>query len=88
MEHNGHGDLHNHHSRISAQTPEELAALLEYAFHHNSSHIDELQQIAKKFEENGNQAACDKINAAAEEFRKGSLLLKEVTELIKQRKAK
>ena len=80
MSEGAHLSGHGHHSHITAQNKEELAALLEYAIHHNASHIDELLQIAGRFRESGDNTAAGKITAAAEEFAKGNSLLGEAAE--------
>jgi hypothetical protein len=66
---------HGHHHNITAKSPEELMALLEYYVHHNATHTDELIQIAGLFGENGISSVQETILAAAEEFKKGNALL-------------
>jgi hypothetical protein len=71
-----HSD-HAHHHNITAKSQEELMALLEYAVHHNASHIEELIQIAGLFGEKGAPAVQETILAAAQEFKEGNSKLED-----------
>ena len=70
------GEYHVHHD-ITVNNPGELKALLEFNFHHNASHIDELLQIADAFEKTGSPETGKKIIAAARIFANGNALLEE-----------
>ncbi len=75
--------MHQHHT-VSAESTDELKALLEYTVNHNTSHTDELLQIAKKLGECGKAPAGEKVIAALEEYKKGNALLAEALENLKQ----
>ncbi len=71
---------HHHHHTVSADSKEELKALLEYMVSHNSSHAEELSQIARQLKSLGSDTASEKALAALEEYKKGNALLNEALE--------
>ncbi len=86
-----HGEGHSHdHSHDCgghcgscggdcSQTPmEELAALMKYMVSHNTSHANELAQLAQKLKDAGNPAAFEQVMAAVSDFEKGNLRLSAV----------
>ena len=72
-----HGHCHDHGHECHCQhTPmEELAALMKYMVSHNTSHANELAQLAQKLKEAGNNAAFEQVMAAVSDFEKGNMRL-------------
>ena len=72
-----HGHCHEHGHECHCQhTPmEELAALMKYMVSHNTSHANELAQLAQKLKEAGNNAAFEQVMAAVSDFEKGNMRL-------------
>lgn len=67
---------------MTADSLDELNALLEYMVHHNESHADELFQIAGKLSDLGEIESAKKALAALEEYKKGNSLLNEAISLL------
>ena len=76
-DHHEHGHCHEHGHECHCQhTPmEELAALMKYMVSHNTSHANELAQLAQKLKEAGNNAAFEQVMAAVSDFEKGNMRL-------------
>ena len=77
-----HEHEHEHHCAGGCQghchehTPmEELAALMRYMVSHNTSHANELAQLAQKLAEAGNPMAFEQVMAAVSDFEKGNMRL-------------
>ena len=72
-----HGHCHEHGHECHCQhTPmEELAALMKYMVSHNTSHANELAQLAQKLKEAGHNAAFEQVMAAVSDFEKGNMRL-------------
>lgn len=84
-----HGDAHNHSHDCSGQcggcaggcqhTPmEELLALMKYMANHNTSHANELAQLAAQLEKAGSHAAYEQVMAAVSDYEKGNMRLQAV----------
>ena len=56
----------------------ETLALMQYMVKHNAAHARELETLAKKLGELGNQTAMEQVLAAVSEFEKGNLRLSAV----------
>ena len=57
---------------------EELMALMKYMVGHNTSHANELANLAKQLQDLGETAAYDQIMLAVSDFEKGNLRLSTV----------
>ena len=57
---------------------EELMALMKYMVGHNTSHANELENLAKQLQDLGETAAYDQIMLAVSDFEKGNLRLSTV----------
>jgi len=53
----------------------ELRAVMEYMVKHNRSHCAELEALAKKLNENGEQLAYEQVLRAVSDFEKGNMRL-------------
>lgn len=80
----GHEHGHSHCDSDCAScggchTPmEELTALMKYMVGHNTSHANELAQLAKQLDEAGEHAAYEQVMQAVSDFEKGNLRLSTV----------
>ena len=77
-----HEGAHHHHHEIP-ENREQVVALLDYTFKHNTSHADELKKLAEKLKSLGNEAAAEKVSKAEELFCEGNGYLGEALELLK-----
>ena len=57
---------------------EELVALMKYMVGHNTSHANELANLARQLQDLGETAAYDQIMLAVSDFEKGNLRLSTV----------
>ena len=80
-EHDHEHHEHHHHDH-PMENKEQVKALLDYNFKHNTSHADELDKLADKLESLGYAEAAAKVSAARELFSEGNKNLKEALELI------
>ena len=81
-----HGHAHDHSHQCGGDcggcqsgcvhTPmEELLALMKYMVGHNTSHANELAQLAVQFQKAGNAMAYEQVMAAVSDFEKGNMRL-------------
>lgn len=61
----------------------ETLALMDYMVKHNSAHAKELEALAQKLGELGNESAAQQVLAAVSEFEKGNLRLAAVLASLK-----
>ena len=80
--HHNHDHDHEHEHSHDFTPEQELLALVHYMAHHNADHADELEDLAEKINEIGNNEAYNKLTAAIAKFREGTELLEEVMELM------
>ena len=80
-DHDHHDHEHHHHDH-PMENKEQVKALLDYNYKHNTSHADELDKLADKLESLGYAEAAVKVSAAKELFSEGNKNLKEALELI------
>lgn len=57
---------------------EELIALMKYMVGHNTSHANELAQLAKQLDEVGEHTAYEQVMQAVSDFEKGNMRLSTV----------
>lgn len=57
---------------------DELIAMMKYMVGHNTSHANELAQLARQLDEAGNHAAYEQVMQAVADFEKGNLRLSTV----------
>ncbi len=81
-DHHDHHDHEHHHHDHPMENKEQVKALLDYNYKHNTSHADELDKLADKLESLGYAEAAAKVSAAKELFSEGNKNLKEALELI------
>ena len=81
-EHTHEHDHEHHHHDHPMENKEQIKALLDYNFKHNTSHADELTKLSDKLESLGYAEAAAKVSAAKELFSEGNKNLKEALELI------
>lgn len=84
-EHENHDHDHQHehgHSHGTALNQDQVRALLDYNYKHNTSHADELAGLASKLESLGNKDAAAKVAEAKELFSQGNDALKQALELL------
>lgn len=81
-DHHDHHDHEHHHHDHPIENKEQVKALLDYNYKHNTSHADELDKLADKLESLGYAEAAAKVSAAKELFSEGNKNLKEALELI------
>lgn len=62
----------------------ENVALLTYMLQHNEHHAAELDQMAQKLRESGQETAADQIRRAVDEFQKGNLYLSIALAMVKE----
>ncbi|WP_022764743.1 zinc transporter [Butyrivibrio sp. XPD2006] len=80
-EHDHEHHEHHHHDH-PMENKEQVKALLDYNYKHNTSHADELKKLSDKLESLGYAEAAAKVSAAKELFSEGNKNLKEALELI------
>ena len=79
-----HSHDHEHsHEHAAPENKDQVSALLDYMFKHNSSHEDELSKMVAKFNEEGFTAQAQKVLEAKELFSKGNAALKDALEGLK-----
>ena len=69
---------HTHCGGCEHSPKEELMALMKYMVGHNTSHANELANLAKQLQDLGETAAYDQIMLAVSDFEKGNLRLSTV----------
>ena len=74
-EHNCGGDCGGCQSGCVHTPMEELLALMKYMVGHNTSHANELAQLAVQFQKAGNAMAYEQVMAAVSDFEKGNMRL-------------
>ena len=77
-----HGEEHCHDCAACDPRQEPLA-LMEYMIRHNAAHARELEELAKKLGELGDEAASEQVLSAVSEFEKGNLRLSAVLASLK-----
>ncbi len=79
-----HDHEHTHsHEHAAPENKDQVSALLDYMFKHNSSHEDELSKMVAKLNEEGFTAQAQKVMEAKELFSKGNAALKDALEGLK-----
>ena len=79
-----HEHEHTHsHEHAEVENKDQVTALLDYMFKHNSSHEDELEKMVAKLNEEGFTAQAQKVMEAKELFSKGNAALKDALEGLK-----
>lgn len=89
--HHDHGHDHEHchehehdcHECGGCDPMTETLALMQYMINHNAAHARELEGLAKKLGELGNEAAAQQVLAAVSEFEKGNVRLSAVLASLK-----
>ncbi len=76
-----HEGAHNHQHK-TPENKEQVKALLDYTYKHNTSHADELKKLSEKLKSLGNEDAAKKVDEAEEFFAKGNAALKEALDLL------
>lgn len=85
----GHDHSHEHdcaqdcHDCGGCDPMQETLALMQYMINHNAAHARELEGLAKKLGELGNEAASQQVLAAVSEFEKGNVRLSAVLASLK-----
>jgi hypothetical protein len=74
---------HDHHHHPAPENKDQVKALLDYMFKHNSSHEDELEKMIAKLNEQGYDVQSQKVAEAKELFAKGNAALREALEGLK-----
>ena len=64
------------------ENKEQIKALLDYNFKHNTSHADELTKLSEKLESLGYTEAAAKVSEAEKLFSEGNANLKAALDLI------
>lgn len=93
----GHEDAHEHSHGESACAGKECTsecggckpgnqneALLTYMLSHNEHHAAELDQMAEKLRQSGQEKAAEQIRKAVDEFQKGNMYLGVALALVKE----
>lgn len=93
----GHEDAHEHSHGESACAGKECTsecggckpgnqneALLTYMLSHNEHHAVELDQMAEKLRQSGQEKAAEQIRKAVDEFQKGNMYLGVALALVKE----
>ena len=81
-EHHDHDHHEHHHHDHPMENKEQVKALLDYNYKHNTSHADELTKLADKLESLGFADAAAKVSAAEKLFSEGNANLKAALDLI------
>lgn len=68
--HEHHHEHHDHHHDVD--TADEAKTLLEYMYNHNVSHTNELDKLALKLKQAGNDQAYSEVMLAKAEYEKGN----------------
>ena len=75
--------MHDCHECGGCDPMTETLALMQYMINHNAAHARELEGLAKKLGELGNEAAAQQVLAAVSEFEKGNVRLSAVLASLK-----
>lgn len=78
--HEGHD---HHHEHVTPENKDQVMALLDYMFKHNTSHEDELGKMIAKLNEQGYTSQAQKVLEAKEMFSKGNAALRDALEGLK-----
>ena len=81
-EHEHHHDHEHHHHDHPMENKEQVKALLDYNYKHNTSHADELTKLADKLESLGFADAAARVSKAEKLFSEGNANLKAALDLI------
>ncbi|WP_051154858.1 MULTISPECIES: hypothetical protein [unclassified Butyrivibrio] len=81
-EHHDHDHHEHHHHDHPMENKEQVKALLDYNYKHNTSHADELTKLADKLESLGFADASAKVSEAEKLFSEGNANLKAALDLI------
>lgn len=85
--HHDHDHDHEHghdcHECGGCDPMTETLTLMQYMINHNAAHARELEGLAKKLGELGNEAAEQQVLAAVSEFEKGNVRLSAVLASLK-----
>lgn len=76
MEDIGHEHHHHHHDGDGEAPDKRLLALLNYMYSHNADHTRELEELAIKVRDTGNEAAYEQTMKAVSLFKSGNDALK------------
>ena len=77
-----HHDHEHHHHDHPMENKEQIKALLDYNFKHNTSHADELTKLSEKLDSLGFTEAAAKVSEAEKLFSEGNANLKAALDLI------
>lgn len=81
----GHCHSHGEHTHShGAASAGKNAALLKYMLDHNTHHAAELDQMAQKLSQDGQNEAAEQIRRAVDEFQKGNMYLGLALSLVKE----
>lgn len=78
-----HGEGHDH-SHGGSGSVKEAAALLDFMYHHNQHHAEELEELMGKLREMGKEEAAERIGAAVALFEQGNSELSEAMMLVSE----
>ena len=74
---------HAHGSLPDPQTPQQMAAVLEYMLRHNRQHAAQLDQFSSKLMDMDQEESAMQLQKAVDEFSKGNLYLSLALSLLK-----
>ena len=77
-----HGHHEHHHHDHPKENKEQVKALLDYNYKHNTSHADELTRLSEKLADLGYTEAAAKVSEAEKLFSEGNANLKAALDLI------
>ena len=69
--------MHDHQHMNENMSSEEIVKMLEYMYKHNSSHLTELEELAKQIKTDGKELAYEKLESAISKYSEANILLKE-----------
>lgn len=78
-----HPHSHAHGSLPEPQTPQQMAAVLEYMLRHNRQHAAQLDQFSSKLMDMDQEESAMQLQKAVDEFSKGNLYLGLALSLLK-----
>jgi len=83
------GHVHVHPTREDAPVDPraEIMALMRYMIDHNAAHAGELSALAGRIREMGDDAACERVARAVEDFESGNRRLAEALALFSEKEA-
>ena len=67
---------HSHEDHAHSEVSDKNTALLNYMLQHNEHHAAELDMLAGKLKEDGQEDAAEQIRRDVDEYQKGNLYLK------------